>query len=238
MALDEISEINEIGSPSVSLPCEMPLSPQDSAIQKVAKNHIETNLESCKSLNGRVSTYNSLEDRIQLLEEAKEELEFSNAILTKEKFNKAMPNLAFEILKLGAKKEAHIHAEINRHLEEGQRLRSQIHDLLDLSAEITKMPSDAKQLSEGAVALLKKLKESGIDLWDKFDGPISKEKLMDLKAEASSRVDRLRSDVNILLSTKVNHLTQVILPTLLEMMKKIVQEDREAKSRINERMRS
>lgn len=239
MTISEISDFNEIDSTPFALVDQTQLSPQDAKIHQIALPNIETNLESVKSLKGRVSLpEQDLQERIEMLEEAKEKLESSNEILTKEKFDTTLPNLAFEILKLGVAKEEEIHGKINRHLEEGQKLRSQIHDLLDLSSAITKMPADAKQLSEEASSLLKKLKAEGINLWDKFEGPISKEKLIELKSEASSQVDRLRSDVNILLSTKVNYLTQVLLPALLEMMKKIAQEDKEAKSRINERMRT
>jgi hypothetical protein len=175
------------------------------------------------------------DDRIEkIFENAQSELKESNRHLTAERFGQLLPNHAFEILELGLKKEAQIQEQIHKHLEEGKVLRSQIHTLLDLSAALTKMPNEAKELSARAKELIAKLKEEGIEL--ALDGTITKERIIELKSEVSGQIDRLRSEVNSLLATKINYLTQVLLPQLLEMMKKVTQEDREAKSRINERM--
>ncbi len=140
------------------------------------------------------------------------------------------PNLAWEAVKAGLAKERLSNEQLNTHIKEAEKIQKDIDLLLDFSAELTAHKDESKELSEKAKALLAQLKERGIDLW-KGEG-LNKEKISELKSLTSGQVDKLRSNLQIIFTTKIQFLIQAI-GAIMESLKDIIRNNNKLISTIN-----
>ncbi len=182
-----------------------------------------------KSLDGRISIGKLLSpslDQIQTdLSENLEQLEKIEDQLKSEHPPEPstldFPNLAWEALKAGLAKEKMTNDQLSRHIQAAEKSQKDIDLLLDFSAELTAYKDDAKQMSEKMKDLLAQLKERGIDLWKGEDKNLTKEKISELKSLSSSQVDKLRSNLQILFTTKIQVLIQSI-GAIMDVLKDII----------------
>lgn len=144
------------------------------------------------------------------LEQAKESLERKPIQL---------PNLAWEAVKAGLNQEKVVNDKINGYVQEAEKIQKDIDLLLDVSAELT-AHKDNQEMPEKMKTLLAELKERGIDLW-KGEGPLTKDKISELKSLSSAQVDKLRSNLQIIFTTKIQVLIQTI-GSILDIVKDII----------------
>ena len=133
------------------------------------------------------------------------------------------PRLAWESVKAGLAQEAKINAQLDRHIEEAQKLQKDIDLLLDFSAELTAHKEGQKELSDKAKSLLAQLKERDIDLW-KGEGTPSKEKISELKSLSSAQVDKIKSNLQIIFTTKIQVLITSI-GMIMDTLKDIIRQN-------------
>lgn len=133
----------------------------------------------------------------------------------------SFPNLAGESVRFGLAKEAWMTEQVNHHLQKTRELQEGIDLLLDLSAELATMPSDS-EMSDRTKNILAQLKERGIDLWKGEGTFLSKEQISELKSLSSARVDKMRSDLQILLATQIQVALQC-MSSVWECVKGIIQ---------------
>lgn len=145
----------------------------------------------------------------------------------------AFPNVAWEAVKLGLEKERFTNDQINMHVREAEKIQKDIDLLLDLQAEMTSLDDDAPEMTEKMREILQKLKDSGIELWKEEGSSISKDKLSQLKSLTSSQVDKLRSNLQIIFTTKIQVLIQTI-GAIMETLKDIVRNHNRLISRVNQ----
>ncbi len=131
------------------------------------------------------------------------------------------PNLAWESVKAGLAQEKLTNDKLNGYIKEAEKNQKDIDLLLDFSAELTAQKEDVKELSEKMKDLLAKLKERDIDLWKGEDQKVNKEKISELKSLASAQVDKLRSNLQILFTTKIQVQIQNI-SAIMETLKDII----------------
>ncbi len=130
------------------------------------------------------------------------------------------PNLAWEAVKAGLAKEELTNKQLKAHIAEAEKHQKDIDLLLDLSAELTSYKEDT-EMPEKMRSLLKELKERGIDLWKSEETVLSKEKIAELKSLSSGQVDKLRSNLQIIFTTKIQSLIQSI-GAIMETLKEII----------------
>ncbi|PIS02772.1 MAG: hypothetical protein COT85_01705 [Chlamydiae bacterium CG10_big_fil_rev_8_21_14_0_10_42_34] len=131
------------------------------------------------------------------------------------------PNLAWESVKAGLEKEAQINSQLNVHLKEAEKNQKDIDLLLDLSAELTSFKKDENKTTEKLKEILGELKERGINLRVNDEETLTEEKIAELKSLSSAQIDKLRSNLQILFTTKIQTLIQSI-SAILEILKDII----------------
>jgi hypothetical protein len=178
---------------------------------------------SAPSLEGRVNEIDAeaLENQNGRLEALSHQLATMHSQLATATLDN-FPHLAWESVKAGLAQEKIINNKINGYVDEIEKHQKDIDTLLDLNAELTKMKEG--NLSEKAKDLLNQLKERGIDLW-KGEDKLTKEKISELKTLSSQQVDKLRSKIQIIFSTKVQSSMQNI-NSIMEVLKNIISNNR------------
>ena len=146
------------------------------------------------------------------------------------------PNLAWEAVKTVLLKEEITNRQLNGHIETVEKHQKDLDLLLDFSSELTGYKEDTTEMSEKMKDLLAKLKERGIDLWKGEELTLSKEKIAELKSLSSAQVDKLRSNLQIIFTTKIQVLIQA-LGSIMEALKNIVQNNNRLISAINQAMK-
>lgn len=141
------------------------------------------------------------------------------------------PNLAWEAIKAGLAKEQMTNNQLNQHIKEAEQHQKDIDLLLDFSAELTGHKED-EEMTEKMKTLLKGLKDRGIDLWKGEESKLSKEKISELKSLASSQVDKLRSNLQIIFTTKIQVLIQSI-SAIMEILKDVIRNNNKLISAAN-----
>lgn len=131
------------------------------------------------------------------------------------------PNVAFEALMAGLIKESTTNTQLQGHIAKVKETQKDIDLLLDLSAALTASKNDQK-MSEEVKRLLGELKSRGIDLWK--GEVLDKEKISELKSLTSAQVDKLRSNLQIVFTTKIQTLIQQI-GAILESIKDIIRQN-------------
>lgn len=171
------------------------------------------------SLVGRAGAIHPLSENI---DNVVDELENYQSDLKKIEKQSAphFPNLAWESIKAGLAQEKITNGKLNGHIKDAEKLQKEIDLLLDLSAELTAHPEGAVP-SDKMKALLIDLKQRGIDLWKGEDRTFSKERISELKSLANAQVDRLRSNLQIIFTTKIQVLIQTI-GSIMETLKDII----------------
>lgn len=132
----------------------------------------------------------------------------------------SFPNLAWEAVKAGLAKEELTNRQLNDHIKQAEKHQKDIDLLLDFSAELTAYKEDT-EMPESMKTKLNELKERGIDLWKSNETKLSKDKISQLKSLSSSQVDKSRSNLQIIFTTKIQSLVQSI-GAIMETLKDII----------------
>jgi hypothetical protein len=142
------------------------------------------------------------------------------------------PNLGWESVKAGLAKETHTNQKLSEHIKTAEGHQQDINLLLDLSAELTAHKDDATVLSEKAQTTIAQLKNRGIDIWKGDLNSYSKEKISDTKSLINNQIDKLRTNLQIVFTTKIQTLIQAI-GTILDAVKNIINSQSRMISAIN-----
>lgn len=145
------------------------------------------------------------------------------------------PNVAYEFVKLGLAKEKFVNEQINGHVREANKIQKQIDLLLDLQGQLNALSNEASEMTQEMKDIIAELKELGVDVWKEEKFEINKEKVSKLKSHASSQVDKLRSNLQIIFTTKIQVFIQMI-SSILEIVKESIHNDTRGKSRILQNM--
>ncbi len=131
------------------------------------------------------------------------------------------PNLALEIVNLTVAKEHFMSDQVNRHLDQIQKKQDAIGLLLDLNAELSGAKDEGGEgTSEKAKEILARLKnDHAIDL---------KGNIAEIKHNVSLQEGRLRTEMQILFTTKVQISIQQI-ETIISIAKDIIRKDEQLK---------
>ena len=131
------------------------------------------------------------------------------------------PNLALEIVNLTVEKERFMSDQVNRHLDQIQKKQDAIGLLLDLNAELSGAKDEGGEgTSEKAKEILARLKnDHAIDL---------KGNIAEIKHNVSLQEGRLRTEMQILFTTKVQISIQQI-ETIISIAKDIIRKDEQLK---------
>lgn len=180
------------------------------------------------SLDGRVTPGPLVTEN--LIRIANEELpayvEELKQIATQETVPSKFPHLAWEAIQVGLKREAFIHNKLNAHIDAIERSHDDISLLLTLNAELGGVKEDENnELSEKAQNLIAQLKERGIELKGESAGEI--------KRQASAHESRLRSEIQIKFTTKVQTLMQQV-ESLMQILQNIIRSDSKLKEKANQ----
>lgn len=178
-----------------------------------------------KPLTGRVSvgaptsaTLNridsALADHLVELEEVEADLQNKGSAI------KDFPNLAWESIQAGLIKEQITNDQINAHVKEAENIQKDIDLLLELSAELTAL-KEGEAPTEKMKEILDQLKIRDIDLWKRDLSEMNKEEISEMKSLSSAQVDKLRSNLQIIFTTKVQVLIQSI-GSIMEILKDII----------------
>ncbi|MBU6383808.1 MAG: hypothetical protein KGQ49_01025 [Verrucomicrobia bacterium] len=220
----ELEEIDDIGIRRRVIPTptddtqihvsELPPSDQD-LIQRtmLQTSNIVTPTGPGKTLVGRVTQETSVtpEECLSRLENYHNELGQIQEIPSEPS---AFPNLAWEALKLGLAKEEAVNEQLNREIDRIQEMQTNISLLLDLNAEISGSKEDAP-LSAKAEALLMQLEARGVSL--RKEG----QSIEELKRKAGSKESSLRSEMQIVFTTKVQRLMQMV-ESMMQILQHII----------------
>ncbi len=147
------------------------------------------------------------------------------------------PQLAWEAIKAGLAKEEIMNRTLNGYIQEAETSQQSIDLLLDLSAALTSMKEEMKEEEtqdkmKTVKNLLNELKERGIDLKHEAEKPFTKEEIAELKSLSSAQVDKLRSNVQILFTTKIQPAIQSI-SSIMEILKDIIRNNNALISKAN-----
>lgn len=132
------------------------------------------------------------------------------------------PHLAWEAIKVGLAQENFMHAKLNRHIDEIQASHGDIALLLDLNAELSGMKEESEEFSEKAREILDRLHARGIDIRGQNIGEI--------KRQTGSHESRIRSDIQIKFTTKVQYLMQQV-ESMNQILQNIIRSDSKLKEK-------
>jgi hypothetical protein len=143
------------------------------------------------------------------------------------------PNFALEAVLAGLAKERQTNETLKKHIETAEGYQKDIDLLLDLSAELTKLKGEENEVPARVKELLIELDKRGIHL-EKGEGleTVTKEQIAELKSLSSAQMDKLRSNLQILFTTKIQFLIQAI-SAILECVKDMIRNDARLKGKTN-----
>jgi hypothetical protein len=140
------------------------------------------------------------------------------------------PALAWESVKAGLAKESQSNDVLNRHIEEAENHQKIIDLLLEFNAELTAL-GDKTDMTPRMKAVVKELREQGVDLKVDENAKIGRDKAIELKSLNSSFIDQRRSKLQILFTTKIQVVIQNI-SSIMEALKSIVKDHQRLNSTI------
>ncbi len=133
------------------------------------------------------------------------------------------PALAWEAIKAGLAKEKQSNDVLNGYIAQAESHQKIIDLQLEFSAELTAL-GDKTDMSPRMKAIVKELKENGVDFKLEETTKITKEKVIELKSLNSSFIDQRRSKLQILFTTKIQVVIQNIA-SIMEALKNIVKDN-------------
>ncbi|MBF8262757.1 MAG: hypothetical protein HW387_422 [Parachlamydiales bacterium] len=140
------------------------------------------------------------------------------------------PNLAWEILQLGLKREHDYHVQLNRHAEEGSNIQGQMRQLIDLNGKLTVGDKEV-ELSDEIISIAHDLEKYGINLLQKSEKKISPDRMNEIKAQIGSHSDRLKTELQNIFSTKIQ-VTINDMNSIMESLRMIIKHDDRLKEHI------
>lgn len=238
-----INKIQKKAIPEGVVPAKVETEQFDSRaneINRMARNHIGSFAPGSASLKGRVTegapivpTIAELESNVTSSYETLKDMEARlNSDNPPAPHTLNFPHLAWESVKAGLKAEGINNEKLNTHIKEAEKHQKDIDLLLDLSAELTGHKDDTKEMSQKMKDLLADLKTRGIDLWKGEGFQINTQKISDLKLLTNAQVEKLRSNLQISLTTKIQALIQSI-GAILETIKEIIRNNTKLINTIN-----
>lgn len=132
------------------------------------------------------------------------------------------PHLAWESIKIGLAKEKHSNTTLHGYIKRAEQYQKNIDLLLDFSAELTALSDEGRPLTDKMKTILDDLKNNGVDLRIDDKITISKDKKRELTSLVGSQVDKHRTDLQILFTTKIQVTVQnnsSIMETLKDIIK-------------------
>jgi hypothetical protein len=105
-----------------------------------------------------------------------------------------LTDIAYDFIRLGLKSQGRIHQDISRYIDQAEEHQKTIGLLLDFQSELSKNPQNqTPKMAE----LIGQLKEKGIEM------EFAKDRISELKSLASAQVDKKRSEIQIIFTTKL-----------------------------------
>jgi hypothetical protein len=170
-----------------------------------------------------------LQSQMDFLKKTESDLENKKSILEEIKVEPGkvleFPNLALEALKAGLLKEKITNDQLNGYINEAQKHQKDIDLLLDLSAQLIKIKlaeGETMEMPAEMKATFDKLKEHGIDIWKGPKYDLDRDVIAEVKLLSGSQIDKLRSNVQVLMTTKIQTLIQ-LMGAILDCVKHIIQ---------------
>lgn len=127
-----------------------------------------------------------------------------------------LPNLAWQCVEAGLNAEKRSNEKLKGFTEQARLIQNKMDKLLDLSS----LQEKDEQLKDKLKTILADLRKEGLDLWPEAN-EIDTSKLSELKQIASSRTDKLRSDLQILFTTDIQNEIQTI-QSIVESLREII----------------
>ncbi len=136
-------------------------------------------------------------------------------------------NLGLTAINLGTKFEAYRRKEINNHIQDASELQKTIQLLVDLNGKLSlhKDNENEKPITPEIREICDQLKAKKIDVLSEKETTLTKERLAEIKANVSSHTDRLKTDLQILFTAKLQVCIQE-LQTILDTLKRIEESSR------------
>ena len=230
--LEDINRISSFGAQNLESPTHIDDMEEEEAsiirktMAQISNLPLLTQLSDANSLDGRVTIGAPVSPTItQCAEELSTYEEQVEQIANQEILPLEFPHLAWEAIKAGLAKENFIHEQLNRYIDEIQNAHGDISLLLDLNAELGAVKEENSEFSERAQNLLEQLRGRGIDLQGETIG--------DIKRLAGSHESRLRSEIQIKFTTKVQYLMQQI-ESMNQILQNIIRNDSKLKEKANQ----
>lgn len=125
-------------------------------------------------------------------------------------------NLGYLAVSLAQKVERFMNAKINNFIQESSKIQKTIDQLVDLNGKLSihNDNENEKTITDEIRELCKSLKENGIDILSEKETKLTRERLAEIKANVSAHTDRLKTDLQILFTTKIQVSIQEIQSVL------------------------
>jgi hypothetical protein len=130
------------------------------------------------------------------------------------------PHFAWEAIQAGLAKERVSHALLDEHVAEAKKIQKSMDLLLELNGSLAPL-KEGGELPEKTKTLLAELKAVGIDLWQAEHTNLTEKEVEGIKQLASSQMDKLRTDLQIIFTTKIQVETNAIA-SIMEILKTII----------------
>ncbi len=131
------------------------------------------------------------------------------------------PNLGLEAVLAGLAQETRANAKLQGHAQEVNKIKDNMNLLLQVSAKLATIKDNVTEMPADLKALLEQLKERGIDLLPTDDKSFSKEMKSELKTLSGNHMDRLKTNLNIVITMQIQYLTKE-LSAMWEAIKEII----------------
>jgi hypothetical protein len=116
------------------------------------------------------------------------------------------PNNTFAFVTMAVTQERIGYQELEQLCNQAQEKLNTIDILLDLDVKLNGLEDKSShEISEEMQALFTNLQGRGVQLLTENQTKLSKEQVMSLKAQIGSRIDRLRTEVQTIATTKIHH---------------------------------
>ena len=132
------------------------------------------------------------------------------------------PNVAYDMLKLGLQMEKSHTKSLHHEADKVADIQKTMEQLINLSGEfaVHAKGDDEKVLSDEILSMCQHLQEKGIEILQGNEGKISRERMAELKAHISARIDHLKTEVQGIVTTKMQPMINQ-LHSILECLKTI-----------------
>lgn len=194
--------------------------PKDEPISEEEKNRLKRIKEAAAPIIAELP-FNNLKsiENVQIAEETAT-IQKTNEV--SKPIRQILPNIGLKMLQAGLKVEKFKSGEIVKNINEVSDIQKTIDQLIDLSGKfaIHADTEDEKKISPEIRSLCDSLKEKGIDILPENEIKVTRERIVELKAQVSAHTDRLKTDLQKKFTTEIQVKIQEI-QSILECLKTI-----------------